>query len=192
MKDPKRKEYELIAAATDRHVRRWFSRRLALAVIALALLALAAGRAMPQTQEYQKLQVPAAEQVKLVSVEEVLRRAKEWKPVAVSATEPRTHWYYQRSDRNAVNDVEVWFKVVPPRSARVLPTGRKASIRYAYMMQFYVFHCADRRYSIEKLLFMNDKDEPVMSPPSMLASVFRDPVNPDSINETLFLQFCPK
>jgi hypothetical protein len=111
------------------------------------------------------------------------QNAKRWQQIADSKQGDK---FYARGIRyRSGGDVEVWLKMVPSKPAL---TGKLRS--YRYMVSFATFHCDDKRVTTESGILYDARGRVLYNLPSFLARSYRDPINPDSVNESIWETLC--
>lgn len=105
-----------------------------------------------------------------------------WREVARTARDPITFWFYERHiERPGL--VEVWLKQYDPE-----PKGRTPKAqRVSHILHFTVFHCRDRRVSIQKSIAYGPGDKVLGT---VTGGMYREPLPPESVYEAMWEHFC--
>jgi hypothetical protein len=134
------------------------------------------------------LTLPIYGQSDLIQPKKPVRPAEaddKWKLAATTRDEPPVMWFYQRT-RRVGRDVEVWLKIISPK-----PIKSPGYPPIIYSMNFTIFHCGTGRRTIEKTNVYDVKGRLIESfDPIKFGDHPREPVNPDSVEESLYQLFC--
>lgn len=123
-------------------------------------------------------------QLKHINAEE----ANSWKLITMTdELKDGWSWHFKTAHRSKSGDVEVWIKSIPFDTAGFRKDFKQKTARY--VMEFYTFHCRDRRFSAESVMIYGDGDK-LLIDGGRAGRRYREPLVPDSVNAGLYDFFC--